>query len=77
MFVNYFGWFNNICFMFMMKRMSYGWLLIVVSYDLLVVFWYRGLNVYYKIYILYKYLKENEMGVIWYFYGFGSIYWNK
>lgn len=48
--------------MFMMKRMSYGWLLIVVSYDLLVVFWYRGLNVYYKIYILYKYLKENEIG---------------
>lgn len=48
--------------MFMMKRMSYGWLLIVVSYDLLVVIWYRGLNVYYKIYILYKYLKENEIG---------------
>lgn len=60
--VNHFGWFNNTRFMFMMKRMSYGWPPTVVSHDLLAAFWYRGLNAHYKIYTLYKYLKENETG---------------
>lgn len=75
--VNHFGWFNNTRFMFMMKRMSYGWPPTVVSHDLLAAFWYRGLNAHYKIYTLYKYLKENETGGYLIFYGFGSIYWNK